>query len=50
MDFRRKEAGLCRLFEPTGDIAADMVEIQSFYAGFTGKNPGKFDGGTKADK
>jgi len=44
LDFRRKEAGLSRMFEPTGDIAADMVEIQSFYAGFTGKNPGKFDG------
>jgi 1-acyl-sn-glycerol-3-phosphate acyltransferase len=44
LDFRRKEAGLSRMFEPTGDIAADMVEIQSFYAGFSGKNPGKFDG------
>jgi 1-acyl-sn-glycerol-3-phosphate acyltransferase len=44
LDFRRKEAGLSRMFEPTGDIAVDMVEIQSFYAGFTGKNPGKFDG------
>ena len=44
LDFRKKEAGLSRMFEPTGDIAADMVEIQSFYAGFTGKNPGKFDG------
>ena len=44
LDFRRKEAGLSRMFEPTGDIAADMVEIQAFYAGFTGKNPGKFDG------
>lgn len=50
MDFRKKEAGLSRMFEPTGDIAADMVEIQAFYAGITGKNPGKFDGGTKADK
>jgi 1-acyl-sn-glycerol-3-phosphate acyltransferase len=44
LDFRRKEAGLSRMFEPTGDIAADMVEIQAFYAGFAGKNPGKFDG------
>jgi 1-acyl-sn-glycerol-3-phosphate acyltransferase len=44
LDFRRKEAGLSRMFEPTGDIAADMVEIQAFYAGFTGKNPGKFNG------
>ena len=44
LDFSRKEAGLSRMFEPTGDIAADMVEIQAFYAGFSGKNPGKFDG------
>ena len=44
LDFRRKEAGLSRMFEPTGNVAEDMVEIQSFYAGFTGKNPGKFDG------
>ena len=50
LDFRRKEAGLSRMFEPTGDIAADMVEIQAFYAGVTGKNPGKFDSGTKTDK
>ena len=50
LDFRRKEAGLSRMFEPTGDIAMDMVEIQAFYAGVTGKNPGKFDGGTKMDK
>ena len=50
LDFRRKEAGLSRMFEPTGDIAMDMVEIQAFYAGVTGKSPGKFDGGTKTDK
>jgi hypothetical protein len=29
---------------------ADMVEIQAFYAGITGKNPGKFDGGTAPEK
>ena len=47
LDFRRKEGGIGRMFEPTGDITADMVEIQAFYAGVTGKNPGKFDDGTK---
>ena len=50
LDFRKKEAGLSRMFEPTGDIVADMVEIQAFYAGVTGKNPGEFDGGTTTDK
>jgi len=50
LDFRKKEAGLCRMFQPSGDIVADMVEIQAFYAGITGKNPGKFDGGTAPEK
>jgi 1-acyl-sn-glycerol-3-phosphate acyltransferase len=50
LDFRKKEAGLSRMFEPTGDIVADMVEIQAFYAGVTGKNPGEFVGGTTTDK
>jgi 1-acyl-sn-glycerol-3-phosphate acyltransferase len=50
LDFRKKEAGLSRMFQPSGDIAADMVEIQAFYAGITGKNPGKFDGGTAPEK
>ncbi len=50
LDFRKKEAGLSRMFQPSGDIAADMVEIQAFYAGITGKNPGKFDGGTALEK
>ena len=50
LDFRKKEAGLSRMFQPSGDIAAVMVEIQAFYAGITGKNPGKFDGGTAPEK
>ena len=50
LDFRKKEAGLSRMFQPSGDIAADMAEIQAFYAGISGKNPGKFDGGTAPEK
>jgi len=46
LDFRKKEGGIGRMFQPSGDIAADMVEIQAFYAGITGKSPGKFDDGT----
>ena len=42
LDFRKKEAGLSRMFEPTGDIDADMAAIRAFYAGITGKNPDKF--------
>ena len=48
LDFRKKEGGIGRMFRPTGDIAADMVEIQAFYVGISGKNPGKFDGGSTA--
>jgi 1-acyl-sn-glycerol-3-phosphate acyltransferase len=48
LDFRKKEGGIGRMFEPTGDIAADMVEIKSFYAGITGKNPASFDNGGHA--
>jgi 1-acyl-sn-glycerol-3-phosphate acyltransferase len=42
LDFKTKVAGFGRLFQPTGDITNDMVEIQTFYAGITGKNPAQF--------
>ena len=42
MDYARKQSGLGPVFEPTGDIEADMVTIKSFYAPFKGKNPDQF--------
>jgi len=42
LDFKRKRAGVERPFEATGDIEADMVKIQAFYANITGKNPRQF--------
>jgi 1-acyl-sn-glycerol-3-phosphate acyltransferase len=39
IDFKRKVAGFGGTFIPTGDYDADLVEIQAFYAGITGKNP-----------
>lgn len=42
MDYARKESGLGPVFEPTGDIEADMEKIQAFYAPFKGKNPDQF--------
>jgi 1-acyl-sn-glycerol-3-phosphate acyltransferase len=42
MDYARKESGLGPVFEPTGNIEADMVAIQAFYAPFKGKNPDQF--------
>ena len=42
MDYARKQSGLGPVFAPTGDIEADMVTIQAFYAPFKGKNPDQF--------
>ncbi len=39
IDFGRKVAGIGGLFVPSGDFAADLPKIQTFYAGITGKNP-----------
>lgn len=38
MDYSRKTGGLGPVFEPTGDIEADMAAIKAFYAPFKGKN------------
>ena len=38
-DYGRKVMGVGPTINPTGDIAADMVEIQSYYTGVEGKNP-----------
>ncbi len=42
MDYARKESGLGPVFEPTGNIEADMARIKAFYQPFTGKNPDQF--------
>ena len=39
MDYERKVSGLGPVFHPTGDLEADMVRIQAFYAPYKGKNP-----------
>jgi 1-acyl-sn-glycerol-3-phosphate acyltransferase len=46
LDFARKAGGIGRMFVTSGDIAADMAEIQAFYSGITGKNPHQFDANT----
>jgi 1-acyl-sn-glycerol-3-phosphate acyltransferase len=38
IDFKRKVAGFGGTFISTGNYDADLVEIQEFYAGITGKN------------
>ena len=39
MDYERKISGLGPVFHPSGDLEADMVRIQAFYAPYKGKNP-----------
>ena len=43
MDYQRKLTGLGPVFQPTGDIDADMKFIKAYYAPFKGKNAGQFD-------
>jgi 1-acyl-sn-glycerol-3-phosphate acyltransferase len=38
MDYERKVSGLGPVFHPSGNLEADMVRIQAFYAPFKGKN------------
>ena len=42
MDYERKLSGLGPIFEPSGDIDADMAEIKRFYAPFKGRRSGQF--------
>ncbi|GAA6140653.1 lysophospholipid acyltransferase family protein [Hydrogenophaga sp. 5NK40-0174] len=45
MDYATKRSGLGPLFEPTGDVEADMSAIKAFYAPFKGKNAAQFENG-----
>lgn len=42
MDYARKVSGLGPVFQPTGDVEADMAHIKAFYAPIQGKNPQQF--------
>jgi 1-acyl-sn-glycerol-3-phosphate acyltransferase len=43
MDYERKLSGLGPVFEPTGDVEADMATIKAFYAPFKGRNASQFE-------
>ena len=43
MDYADKRSGLGPVFEPTGDIEADMAAIKAFYKPFKGRNPDQFE-------
>ncbi|MBK8066065.1 MAG: lysophospholipid acyltransferase family protein [Rhodanobacteraceae bacterium] len=42
MDYARKVSGLGPVFQPTGDVAADMAAIKRFYAPIKGRNASQF--------
>lgn len=44
MDYATKRSGLGPVFEPTGDVDADMNRIKAFYRPFRGKNATQFSG------
>ena len=43
MDYAAKRSGLGPLFQPTGDVEADMAAIKAFYAPFKGRNADQFE-------
>lgn len=42
LDYERKLSGLGPLFQPTGDVDADMQEIRRYYATIKGRKPTQF--------
>lgn len=45
MDYHRKVSGLGPVFQPTGDVEADMAQIKRFYAPIRGRNADQFEAG-----
>ncbi len=43
MDYSTKRSGLGPLFEPTGNVEADMARIKAFYQPFKGRNADQFE-------
>ena len=43
LDYPRKLSGIGPVFQPTGDLEADMAAIQAWYGPFKGKNWRQFD-------
>ena len=42
IDYDKREVGIERTFEPTGDVEADMIEIKRYYMRFAAKYKDKF--------
>ena len=39
LDYQNKTGGIGPVFQPTGDMEADMADIRSFYSGISGRYP-----------
>lgn len=50
LDYAKKEAGVGLVFQPTGDMEADMQRIMDFYRDIKGKYPAKFTTDKELDK
>lgn len=42
LDYDRKVGGFGPLFVPSGDYDKDLIKLQDFYRGVSGKNPSQF--------
>ena len=42
LDYEKKELGITRIFYPTGDEKADLLEVQQFFANVTARFPKQF--------
>ena len=42
IDYPSRHIEVSEIFEPTGDINADLAAIKNYYRGYTGKYPDKF--------
>jgi len=43
MDYKKKEAGVARVYHPTGDFEKDMQVFEDFYKNIAGKNPENYN-------
>lgn len=41
LDYPNKRGGILALYQPSGDVAADLPQIRAFYRNITGKHPHK---------
>ena len=42
LDYEKREAGVGKVLQPSGDLEADMRQIMQFYADIAPKHPEKF--------